>query len=494
MIRTKSFKHIRANIIIGIMLSVMIATASAAQDEMALSRVQAVSEHLQALSESLGSTMPVYYDYMENGSLTGGKVVVDMPSVSAQMLAAPPPPYLSYTLIDNGPVDNRINLVCVGDGYTSGEIGLYWQHVNNVIDNFFQEWPLQQYASFFNVHVVEVISNESGVDEPDLSIYRDTALDMAFDCSGIPRLLCVDYTKAWTAASNAPATDLVLVLANTTRYGGAGYADLATLSGGNSGAVELALHEFGHSFADLADEYHYSDGTTYSGSEPSEVNISVYTAAQQAAGQFKWYRWLNLPEVDTFEGAYYNQYGIYRPTDNSKMKVLGVPFGPINNEQFIFSTYNEVSLIDQIIPSGSGLISGYDSFSVVCQQPMPNTLEISWQVDGVPVPGADDPNLIPADHMLPNTAQTLTVLVTDQTDLVRDEGLRQSVMTAQRSWQVWKASADFDAGGAVDIDDLTAMIAYWLSNNPGYDIAPPGGDGIVDLHDFAVMGEQWSGP
>lgn len=107
----------------------------------------------------------------------------------------------------------------------------------------------------FNVHRVDLPSNESGVDEPDLGIFRDTALDMAFNCGGIPRLLCVNVNKAYAAAASAPDIDQILVIANSTRYGGAGYSaqNLCTLAGGNNSAVEIAIHEFGHAFADLSD-------------------------------------------------------------------------------------------------------------------------------------------------------------------------------------------------------------------------------------------------
>ena len=73
-------------------------------------------------------------------------------------------PLAFTTLINNGPSANRIDITIVGDGYTNAELGTYANHVDNILPVFFGEEPLKEYASFFNVHRVDVASNESGVD------------------------------------------------------------------------------------------------------------------------------------------------------------------------------------------------------------------------------------------------------------------------------------------------------------------------------------------
>ena len=134
-----------------------------------------------------------------------------------------------------------------------------------------------------------------------------------------------DRAVAEAAAECAPACDIILALANTDWYGGTGAEGLAVASSDNYYALELVLHEMGHSFGHLADEYYY-EGETYTGGEPSLPNVSIYTAAEMASLQTKWHRWLDLPHVDTFEGAYYNEFGIYRPTEQSTMNWLANPF------------------------------------------------------------------------------------------------------------------------------------------------------------------------
>ncbi len=176
----------------------------------------------------------VYYDSIENGKLVGGKMTLALPPVlEYQSIIQAPPSWNYETVINNGPSGNRIDIVVVGDGYTQSELTNYQLHVNNILSGYFAQEPLASYINFFNVHRVDVISNESGVDEPDYNIYRDTALDMTYNCGGTARLLCVNTAKAWDAASVAPDADQILALANSTRYGGAGYSDLATMAGDN---------------------------------------------------------------------------------------------------------------------------------------------------------------------------------------------------------------------------------------------------------------------
>ena len=342
----------------------------------------------------------LFYDYVDDsGALNGG--VVSPKMVEQYLLQkqgsgygpSPPSPVSNSTTIENnGPSANRIDLVMLGDGYTSAEIGTYSTHVANLLNPFFAFLPLDEYRSFFNIHRVDVISNQSGVDgDPNQGDLKDTALDSGYWCSGIERLLCVDPAKAQAEAAFAPDVDQILVLANSTKYGGAGYPqqNLGTVAGNNGSAVDVAVHEFGHSFGDLADEYDYADNTTYTGGEPAEINVSTLTAAEMATAQTKWHRWLDLANVDTFEGAKYNQFGIYRPTDNSLMRSLGRPFEEVNVEQMIVSAYVTVKPIDDATPAGT--YDGDDSFFVTPVVPVNHTLDVQWFLDGNPINGATDP-------------------------------------------------------------------------------------------------------
>ncbi len=232
-----------------------------------------------------------------------------------------------------GPTNQRYDLVFVGDGYTAAQQSLFLSHATSKWNEVASVEPFKKYKAYFNVWAVQVVSTDSGVDnDPTRGISRNTAMDMGFWCSGTERLLCVNTTKALSFAANAPAVDQVMALANSTKYGGAGYTTrgLATASGGNAQSGQVAIHEFGHSIGRLADEY-FTAGTTYTGSEPTWPNASKMTAAQMTTARAKWYSYLGRSTPDggvigTFQGA--NQYanGIYRPSENSLMRSLGKPF------------------------------------------------------------------------------------------------------------------------------------------------------------------------
>ncbi|MHC4543657.1 MAG: M64 family metallopeptidase [Planctomycetota bacterium] len=452
-----------------------------------------------ALSELMsGGEVTVYYDYIENDQLKGGVVTTLLPAVNLDSLIGPLSEWPVTTIIDNGPMSNRIDIVVVGDGYTASELGSYATHVQNIVSGYFAEEPMAAYASYFNVHRVDVVSNESGVDELDNGIYRDTALDMAYGCNNTPRLLCIDVGKAVAAASNAPEVELIFALANSTRYGGAGYGGLATMAGNNSSSVELALHECGHSLAKLADEYDYSDGTTYTGPEPQEQNVSVYDAAEQTALETKWYRWLNLPNVDTFEGAYYKQYGIYRPTNNSKMRSLGRPFEEINSEQFVINFYKLISPIDEATPPSQEPLPGDTVFYVIPMEPIDHSLDVQWSVDGVDVPGATGLTFTPSSLLM--GIHDVAVTAVDNTTRVREDTARATWLTDTRQWQIEAGpepdpNANLNGDSFVDFFDF-AIFASQLGARDccspdwckGADFEP---DFDVDYADLRVLTEQW---
>ncbi|WP_020524010.1 M64 family metallopeptidase [Catelliglobosispora koreensis] len=236
-------------------------------------------------------------------------------------------------LQETGPSSQRFDLVFVGDGYTSSQMSLLRSHAESKWAEVSSVEPFRKYKNYFNVWLVNVISTDSGVDnDPTRGISRNTAMDMGFWCSGIERLLCVNQNKALAFAANAPQVDQVMALANSTKYGGAGYTSggLATASGGNAQSGQVAIHEFGHSLGKLADEY-FTAGTTYTGGEPSWANASKLTAAQMTANRTKWHAYIGRATPDggvigTFQGANQYNYGIYRPSENSLMRTLGKPF------------------------------------------------------------------------------------------------------------------------------------------------------------------------
>src|SRR4051794_30151282 len=122
---------------------------------------------------------------------------VPLPAAQARLLAAS-----NVTpLQDSGSTKNHMDLVIMGDGYTAAEQGLFRQQALAKWEAIRRTQPFTQYASYFNVWLVDVVSNESGVDnDPTPPTMRDTALDGQFWCNGTERLVCVDQAKATAAA------------------------------------------------------------------------------------------------------------------------------------------------------------------------------------------------------------------------------------------------------------------------------------------------------
>ncbi|MFI6151496.1 M64 family metallopeptidase [Kitasatospora sp. NPDC051170] len=228
-------------------------------------------------------------------------------------------------LQETGPADSRFNMVILGDGYTAAEMGLLRRHAEEKWAEISATDPWRKYAGSINVWLVNVVSNESGVsNDPTQGITRDTALGMYFFCGGVERLLCLDESKAKAYAAQAPRADAIVAVGNTTKYGGAGYPSLSTVSGGDPRSGRIAIHELGHSVGGLADEY-FTPGTTYTGAEPTEPNVT-----RNPRG-VKWASYLGRSTPDggvigAYRGGSQYEYGIYRPSSDSLMRSLDKPF------------------------------------------------------------------------------------------------------------------------------------------------------------------------
>ncbi len=386
----------------------------------------------------------VYFDASEGGRLVGGKVKLAAAkclqrkgadfgkSLSESALSG----WTVETIIDNGPSSNRIDVVVLGDGYTASEMGDYRNQVNKVVNNFFNKPPLSLYKTLFNVHMVNVVSAESGVDnDPTLGVERNTALNMGFWAYDLERLLGVDLDLAYDAAALAPDVDLILVCANSTKEGGAGYPGLLTLSGGEKDSVECALHEFGHSFGELADEYDYydqEDDETYTETEPEELNVSTYSSDTMLTRQAKWWQWLGDSGISTYEGALYCSHGIYRPSENSKMRQLGRPWDAVNTEILIRRMYGYCDPLDSCTPPG--LYKKGKRLELSLALPL-SCYTVTWTVDGRII-AQDTAALDTASASLSAGDNLVTAVIRDKSSLVRNETWRTEEMSQTASWVV----------------------------------------------------------
>lgn len=435
----------------------------------------------------------VYYDSVAlDGSLAGGRVLMPVPVRTAAERGI----WNFETILESGPSSNRIDLVFVGDGYRANQLATFRAHTANAMGDMFALEPFSAYASFFNVHRVDVISNESGVDnDPSQGVWRDTALDMAFWCSGIERLLCVNVNKAVQAAYSAPAVDQIGALANSTKYGGAGYTDsnLATCSGGNSSAPQVMIHEFGHSIGDLADEYEYGGPAVYTGPERPEPNASIHDAAEMSALNTKWTSWLGSTQagfdspVATYQGAVYSVQGVYRPSPNSMMRNLGRPFNLPSSEALIINFYDFVRPIDDATPAGA--ILGPDDLVFVSPvEPIGHDLDIEWRLDQTPIE-LSDPEISLCPLQLQPGVYVLSVTVIDNTPLVRDEQARVDHMSETRQWvvHVELPPADRTADGVVDFFDVQDFLDDFAARDGSADLNQDGQFDFFDVQRYLQL-------
>jgi hypothetical protein len=332
---------------------------------------------------------------------------------------------------------NRIDMVFMGDGYTSSEIATtYTAQVQGLLGAMFNgsllSEPFGRYKNFFNIHSIDIVSNESGADDPSKGVSRDTALDAAY--SG--RALNVSLYKADVIENDVLRyagfnSEMRFILVNSATYGGAGY-DSGIYSAGNPEAYEIAMHEIGHAFADLGDEYDYGVPGSYTGSDPSYVNVTTDSAGN------KWSRWLGYDQpgigvIGAYEGAYYHADGVFRPSANSKMKTLGQPFDAIAREQFIRKFYEFVDPLDGYTDPWSPHHNRSD-FSVDTIDP--TVIKVDWTLDGKTFVDAGETFSLAQDNY-GFGSHTLRARAYDPTDWVRGDrtSLEQTV--------TWTVTNDF---------------------------------------------------
>lgn len=345
---------------------------------------------------------------------------------------------------DTGDDRNRLVVVVLGDGYTSANLaaGSFETHTTDATTYFFGKAPWDSYLGTVNIYRIDVESNEEGADEPPPGpgIYVDTYFDASFWTSGIERLLAISATgraRAFAAADSlvgAGVWDEIMILVNSTKYGGAG-GTVAVASVHPSGP-EILLHEFGHSFGGLADEYE-TGGSGPPGND-SEPNVDF-----DASGPgLKWLIWveagtpLPTPEtstynnvVGTFEGAKYWATGIYRPWLNCEMRSLSRPFCPVCSEAHVLNLMDEIDIADRVFPDpalshpvhAGGVDFGIDPISIT-------PLEYTWSVGGSALAGETSSTItLTAAHLAtqPGTT-TLQLDVAHPTSLVRRESIGET--------------------------------------------------------------------
>jgi IgA Peptidase M64/Peptidase M64 N-terminus len=185
-----------------------------------------------------------------------------------------------YESLKSGDPHIKVDVVILAEGYTAGEEKKFKNDLARFTKILFNQEPYKSKKDKFNVYGVFKASEESGVDEPDHNSFKKTILSATFYSLGSERYLLTEDNKTMRDLAASVPYDAIYIMVNHKRYGGGGIYNLyCTFTADNQWHEYLFLHEFGHSFAGLADEYYTSD-VSYNdfypkGIEPVEPNITA---------------------------------------------------------------------------------------------------------------------------------------------------------------------------------------------------------------------------
>ncbi|MBR4809523.1 MAG: peptidase M64 [Bacteroidales bacterium] len=222
-------------------------------------------------------------------------------------------------ILINGPVDKCIDVVIVAEGYTATEMDRFYEDAATAVESILSHEPFGRLSGRFNFRAVGLESPVSGVSVPRQGLWLDTPLHSHFDTFYSARYLTTLHVKDLHDALAGVPYEHIIILANTDTYGGGGIFNSYTLTTAHHPLFKpVVVHEFGHSFAGLADEYYYDDqfsDTYYPDYEPWEQNIT--TKADFAS---KWEDMVGKDGVGLYEGGGYKSKGVWRGARDCRMK------------------------------------------------------------------------------------------------------------------------------------------------------------------------------
>lgn len=241
----------------------------------------------------------------------------------------------------SGDPEECIDVAIVAEGYTADEKALFYEDARKAVEAILSHQPFGQYKDNFNFVAVALESEDSGVSVPGESDWKKTALSSHFNTFYMDRYLTTLRLKNMHDKLAGIPYEHIVILANTDTYGGGGIYNSYTLTTAHHKSFEpVVVHEFGHSFAGLADEYYYDDQYVeyyYPDCEPWEQNITTLYDFSS--------KWENLLPISVaipspvpaeslwqedgngknsligvYEGAGYQSRGVYRPYPDCRMK------------------------------------------------------------------------------------------------------------------------------------------------------------------------------
>lgn len=243
---------------------------------------------------------------------------------------APVPPH--RYLLKSGSAEEKIDVAIVAEGYTASQAELFYADAQKAVNAILAHEPFKTYANRFNFVAVAAASKDSDVSVPKEGIWRNTTLSSHFSTFYSDRYLTTLHQRDLHNLLAAIPYEHIIILANTDTYGGGGIYNAYTLTTAHHAAFEpVVVHEFGHSFGGLADEYYYDDqyeNYYSSDTEPWEQNLTTLHDFSQ-----KWQDMLpkhtpiptapntkRMDNIGVYEGGGYMSKGVFRAYQDCRMK------------------------------------------------------------------------------------------------------------------------------------------------------------------------------
>jgi hypothetical protein len=226
-----------------------------------------------------------------------------------------------------------IDIAILAEGYRADEAGVFYQDAERAAAAIFSYSPFKEMRDHFNVVAVFSDSDDSGVSVPKDSLWKDTAFGAHFSTFYSDRYLTSTHVKAIHDALAGIAYEHILVLVNSDVYGGGGIYNSYTMSTAHHPLfTPVVVHEFGHAFGGLGDEYFY-EGDTMEDTYPTDVEPWEPNLTTLVNFGSKWEDMLKpgtpIPTpvaekatypVGVYEGGGYSFKGVYRPVDECRMR------------------------------------------------------------------------------------------------------------------------------------------------------------------------------
>ena len=260
---------------------------------------------------------------------------------------------------ESGDPATKVDVLLLGDGYTAEEQDTFIAKARELTERLFATSPFNKRKDDFNVWAIAPPARESGVSRPSTGTFRDSPIGATYDAFRSERYVLTSDNKAMRRVASSAPYDFIEILTNTEVYGGGGiYGLFSTAAANNDWAAYLFIHEFGHHFAGLADEY-YTSSVAYElpevTQEPYEPNIT----ALLDPNNLKWKHLAtpNTPLPTPWPKAEFEEHSIAYQEKRRQMRAADVPEAEMSalfesNQVFVESLFEE---------SGqSGLIGAFE--------------------------------------------------------------------------------------------------------------------------------------